>query len=1515
MEKYAIDIDKVLDEFEENEALETNIIKSVVSSTRENLKNYNEISQSVEKSHAISRTDDALLPFSINSDSCFDNQLSQISDDCIDKQNKNLKFLLDSSTLSNSNVGEPLEDKTLELCYNCTSNDKEDVSNFAYNKDSKLLNFDIFYKPVDSSNFSNHVISTDSYPSIVNSVACVENECNLEDEVLCVSVEEISPKLNNISQPEFEQSEFTVTNITHRSESKMLAESVKINDLNDRSYSLNSESRQNIMQSELEVEKCFASDMFLECSEKDYFSSNSKEPEGSIETAVQEISLNSKEETLEMNKENSQSEVTSKFMTQLSVNDSLECSSSTPFITSNGNLEENIIKAENDISEPKISIVTDSFECLADITSMNESMSSLMNDEKVKVEILKEDECVPNCSDMSEAIDKNVIPTGHSASNILSDLNLVNQSCDSHTESFVQDYLVPVTKFDEKESLMSGEQKDLEEAVSLKDTSYVPKTEPWKMCEIEHVYDSPNISQDDDSGVSSQEDISGNSPSEVPDNQSSSSSNAVQFGCNQTVLSDNESIKNCQDKTSLKGSVSSLQNNKCEENKSFDLNEISHIPSNGTLNSEEEISFTGARPKMDLPVLNNVNEEKFSSEDALSACDGPTVDNDVLNQGIINELEISISACLENELDLVSQSIILESNSVSSDALVQKEDDVDLEENIALKTDSDIKVDELSLRLQRPTSLNLPSLQLSAAEVIVEEDLCLDHENSDQLVENGSPVTPIDELTSEVPCVKQQQQIGFIRPYWIPDSEAANCMHCAMKFTVIRRRHHCRACGKVLCSRCCNQRAHLAYMNKEDRICQPCAEILTSGYNNMVVQNDQIPVSPDSVSNSSGSSPNLTDLVQTSSKPGDKTIWRPHPNNPDDYCSTIPPLQQMELSGPNPPPTVMVPIGVLKRGNKRRREPKQVIFSDGIRPGGDLTDLTEPLETVPVYRRSGRKRMDKIVSDDSIEADSPSLKAQQKSSQKRFLVSDGEGTLPPIVLQLGHEKDENVNWNYVFQLMQDEEQKAVKFILLKNLHILVKLTKLDCCYGKECWCFTSCGFCSVGQDEVMIILERIPEETSIPRDIFKFFTLVYDNACKGTTVEDLGHVIFPEKILDSTDHRGFLFVRPTFQCLSKLTVPSAPYLIAILIHKWEVPWAKVFPLRLMLRLGAECRYYPCSLVSVRNRKPVFFEIGQTIMSVLADLRNYQFTLPVIPGVVVHMEEKKTCVNIPRNRYDKIMKVLKTNNVEHVLPLGSNFSTEADSHLVCMQKEEGEYQTQAINIENTVRKVTGASFIVFSGALKSSSGLSAKFSIVEDGLLIQIPQETIVSLHVALREMRDLTIECGQIGAAEPEEIVIVQWTRDDKKFNIGVRSPIDGKNFEGVSNLRIHTSTDYAGENYLIRWTEIFFIESEENVSSMQNEVADPCHMAETVAQSCCMALTPYLDQLAKTELTKIGLRITLDTERDKVGYDIGSCCKPLPSIYMNILDSSLIPVILRLSSSTQNEKLSFELIFHILLK
>jgi MAD (mothers against decapentaplegic) interacting protein len=37
---------------------------------------------------------------------------------------------------------------------------------------------------------------------------------------------------------------------------------------------------------------------------------------------------------------------------------------------------------------------------------------------------------------------------------------------------------------------------------------------------------------------------------------------------------------------------------------------------------------------------------------------------------------------------------------------------------------------------------------------------------------------------------------------------------------------------------------------------------------------------------------------------------------------------------------------------------------------------------------------------------------------------------------------------------------------------------------------------------------------------------------------------------------GFLYIKPTFQCLQSLTLPENPYLIGLLVHKWEVPWMR-----------------------------------------------------------------------------------------------------------------------------------------------------------------------------------------------------------------------------------------------------------------------------------------------------------------------------------------------------------------------
>lgn len=58
--------------------------------------------------------------------------------------------------------------------------------------------------------------------------------------------------------------------------------------------------------------------------------------------------------------------------------------------------------------------------------------------------------------------------------------------------------------------------------------------------------------------------------------------------------------------------------------------------------------------------------------------------------------------------------------------------------------------------------------------------------------DNESQMSPAGILSKDRGAV-----LGDVAPVWVPDAEAQLCMKCGVKFTFTKRRHHCRACGKV----------------------------------------------------------------------------------------------------------------------------------------------------------------------------------------------------------------------------------------------------------------------------------------------------------------------------------------------------------------------------------------------------------------------------------------------------------------------------------------------------------------------------------------------------------------------------------------------------------------------------------------------------------------------------------------------------------------------------------------------
>ncbi|KAM9108280.1 zinc finger FYVE domain-containing protein 9 isoform 2-T3 [Megaptera novaeangliae] len=674
--------------------------------------------------------------------------------------------------------------------------------------------------------------------------------------------------------------------------------------------------------------------------------------------------------------------------------------------------------------------------------------------------------------------------------------------------------------------------------------------------------------------------------------------------------------------------------------------------------------------------------------------------------------------------------------------------------------------------------------------------------------------------------------LGEVAPVWVPDSQAPNCMKCEARFTFTKRRHHCRACGKVFCASCCSLKCKLLYMDrKEARVCVICHSVL------------------------------------------------------------------MNVAQP--------------------REQRRVWFADGILPNGEVADAakltmngTSSAGTLAVSHDPVKPVTTSPLSaetDISLFSGSITQVGSPVGSAMNLIPEDG---LPPILISTGVKGDyaveEKPSQISVMQQLEDGGPDPLVFVLNANLLSMVKIVNY---VNRKCWCFTTKGMHAVGQSEIVILLQCLPDEKCLPKDIFNHFVQLYRDALAGNVVGNLGHSFFSQSFLGSKEHGGFLYVTSTYQSLQDLVLPTPPYLFGILIQKWETPWAKVFPIRLMLRLGAEYRLYPCPLFSVRFRKPLFGETGHTIMNLLADFRNYQYTLPVVQGLVVDMEVRKTSIKIPSNRYNEMMKAMNKSN-EHVLAGGACFNEQADSHLVCVQNDDGNYQTQAISIHNQPRKVTGASFFVFSGALKSSSGYLAKSSIVEDGVMVQITAENMDALRQALREMKDFTVTCGKADAEDPQEHIHIQWVDDDKNVNKGVISPIDGKSMESITSVKIFHGSEYKANGKVIRWTEVFFLENDDQHSCL-SDPADHSRLTEHVAKAFCLALCPHLKLLKEDGMTKLGLRVTLDS--DQVGYQAGSNGQPLPSQYTNDLDSALVPVIHGGACPLSEGPIVMELIFYIL--
>lgn len=111
--------------------------------------------------------------------------------------------------------------------------------------------------------------------------------------------------------------------------------------------------------------------------------------------------------------------------------------------------------------------------------------------------------------------------------------------------------------------------------------------------------------------------------------------------------------------------------------------------------------------------------------------------------------------------------------------------------------------------------------QAPLCKILIKSGACLGHENKDgvtifnfQLATNQLLHKLLDQLPQESPWATSDL-----------------CQECGAKFTITMRKHHCRHCGRILCSKCSNFDVPIIKFgqNKPTRVCGICFEVLQIG--------------------------------------------------------------------------------------------------------------------------------------------------------------------------------------------------------------------------------------------------------------------------------------------------------------------------------------------------------------------------------------------------------------------------------------------------------------------------------------------------------------------------------------------------------------------------------------------------------------------------------------------------------------------------------------------------------------
>uniref|UniRef100_A0AC35U565 FYVE-type domain-containing protein n=1 Tax=Rhabditophanes sp. KR3021 TaxID=114890 RepID=A0AC35U565_9BILA len=728
-------------------------------------------------------------------------------------------------------------------------------------------------------------------------------------------------------------------------------------------------------------------------------------------------------------------------------------------------------------------------------------------------------------------------------------------------------------------------------------------------------------------------------------------------------------------------------------------------------------------------------------------------------------------------------------------------------------------------------------------------------------IQRSSVVASTHYLTTAVNTsilTESELQLGKIEPIWIDDKDTDHCMLCSAKFTLLLRRHHCRACGRVLCNSCCSEKKVLAFSKdaaKKCRVCGPCVntldkiEQLEKDNLTQAAESQSLPVesedtSADNVIDGLHTSPEVPVVPQTLVARHVKSVLK------SKSIDVAP--QNDEASG---------------SGVKR-----SVNFLDGIPPGqGDENEQEECLNSV----LGQRKALKKLKAKGSLAA---RKQRELKVDEESFSLLNKSY----YVLIEDYNNMVKVDKETANQLFAAGE--TLKIAIRRNIHAIIRFKTFEHCNDMKIINLTTKGLYAFGVDEILLVWEVKDEELGnvcVPEKILLMLEYIIEKSVINAEEELEGRngiklvnkrmkQFYCLKHFEEEDPnaiKGILLHPVRRHQFYNLDLPETPFFIATFVYNTEVIWAKSVPDRLLYFLGLKTGCYPTPIVNVQSRDFKFKDVVQTtILKVAIDFKHEKYNMTNIKSSKVDLMDNAVTLWLPNYAADIVKSLVGTNR--NMIIVGLDFNHDADSHLVCQHNNEGHFTTTIFTRPGHSRNNTGATFIIFDGALKTTNKLIQR-SVVEDGVVIRLNSDMMALLVTAMENCRDYEI-------ADELMKVNIKWFsptdvngQEEENICDTLVSPIDnlflGDRYQyGLDYNRLVKSQNLipSATEWALRLGAIYNIADGKLKPPVSLRIIE---MTEMIVSRMALTVAPFISILISNNIDRITFRLRIEPENNVV--------------------------------------------------